>query len=198
MAYKQTPGRGNGMKTGSGISSALLQKKDPKTEAIKEKQKQTERRVDEAVSKYKSIKKMTGQDLNIERAAAYDSIEAYDKARDKNFNKKDALRAGSKAANTGRRVNDGATRVKRTEVVGNKGYEDKYERVSVTPARQMSKLKSGKSPAKQVSKMPANTMERRRAVAEPASSPKGRNLETNGTKAMPKASKKAPTKMKKC
>jgi hypothetical protein len=39
MAYKQAPGRGNGMKTGGGISSALLQKFTPKEKAAIEKAK---------------------------------------------------------------------------------------------------------------------------------------------------------------
>ena len=206
MAYKQTPGRGNGMKTGSGLSSALLQKLGKKEQAAVDKAKKEEERVDRAVNTYSSTKKMKGQDLQIERAAAYDSIAASDKARNLNFTKKEAGKIGNKAANETRKINDGATRVTRTGS-GYSGKPDTYKRVSVTPARQMSKLKSGKSPAKQVSKMPTNkardsrptdTMERNRGGAEPASSPKGRNLEMNGTKAMPKASKKAPMKMKKC
>jgi len=209
MAYTQTPGRGNGMKTGGGISSALLQKLTPKEKATNEKLKKEEERVDRAVNKYSSTKKMKGQELNIERAAAYDSIEASDKARDMNFTKREAAKIGNKSANATRKINDGATRVKRTEVVGKKGYEDKYERVKVTPAKQMSKLKSGKSPAKQVSKMPTNklardkrptdTMERNRGGAEPTlRKPGGRTPDVNGTAPRPKANKKAPMKMKKC
>jgi hypothetical protein len=182
MAYKQAPGRGNGMKTGGGISSALLQKFTPKEKAAIEKAKKEEERVDRATSKYASIKKLKGQELNIERAAAYDSIAASDKARDLNFSKKEAAKIGNKSANETRKINDGATRVKRTEGKF-AGEPDKYERVKVTPAKQMSKLKSGKSPAKQMAKMPAKKV--------------SATITTERTIG-PKASKKAPMKMKKC
>jgi len=188
MAYKQTPGRGNGKKTGAGLSPMLMggspmyQKLGKKEQAAVDKAKKEEERVDRAVNKYSSTKKMKGQDLQIERAAAYDSIAASDKARNLNFSAKEAAKIGNKSANETRKINDGATRVTRTPS-GYSGKPDTYKRVNVTPNRQMSKLKSGKSPAKQMSKMPAKkvsaTITAERTLA-------------------PKADKKAPMKMKKC
>lgn len=190
MAYKQTPGRGNGMKTGSGISSALLQKNT----AI-EKAKSLEDSAKKAVKSYASNKKLTGLDLGIETAAASDSISARIKAGDRP--KRELAKIGNKAANETRKANDSKFTVKKTQVEGKKGFEDKYTK---TPVKQMSKLKSGKSPAKQVSKMPtakAGSSRDKRPV-DTMEKGGGRTLERNGTKEMPKANKKAPMKMKKC
>jgi len=41
MAYKQNPGRGNSSKTGNGVPSALLQKKEPKEKGFFDKAKET-------------------------------------------------------------------------------------------------------------------------------------------------------------
>jgi hypothetical protein len=193
MAYKQTPGRGNGKKTGGGLSPMLMggspmRQQTPKQKADLEKAAANERRVNKAVGSYSSNKKLNKAELGIEWAAANDSIEASDKAGDF-YTKRKKAQIGNKAAEATRKINNSTTSVKKTEVLGKKGYEDKYERVKATPAKQMSKLKSSKSPAKQVSKMPAETMERNRG---------GRSLEKNGTREMPKASKKAPMKKKSC
>lgn len=158
MAYKQTPGRGNGIKTGSGISSALLQKNT----AI-EKAKSLEDSAKKAVKSYASNKKLTGRDLAIETAAASDSISASKKAGDL-FTKRQRAQIGNKAANETRKANDSKVTVKKTEIVGKKGYEDKYT----------------KSPAKQMSKLGA------------------KKTSMTASASAPKASKKAPMKMKKC
>ncbi len=157
MAYKQTPGRGNGMKTGSGISSALLQKNN----AV-EKAKALEDSAKKAVKSYSSNKKLTGRDLAIETAAASDSISARIKAGD--IPKRELAKLGNKAANETRKANDSKITVKKTQVVGKKGYEDKYTK---SPAKQMSKLGVKKT-------------------------------SMTSSSSAPKASKKAPMKMKKC
>jgi hypothetical protein len=118
MAYTQTPGRGNSMKTGSGLSSALLQK-SPK-------------------------KFLTEREISIEKGAKNDSIEASNKAGDL-FTRRQRAQIGNKAANKTRAVNGSSVTVTKTEVEGKKGKEDKYK---MTPAKQMSKLGGKKAPAK--------------------------------------------------
>lgn len=144
MAYKQTPGRGNGMKTGSGISSALLQKN-----SAVEKAKALEDSAKKAVKSYASNKKLTGRDLGVEVAAATDSISASKKAGDL-FTKREKAQIGNKAANETRKANDSKVTVKKTEVVGKKGYEDKYTK---SPAKQTVKPASKNIPMKQMSKL---------------------------------------------
>lgn len=175
MAYKQTPGRGNGMKTGSGLSSALLQTKKRESGVTPERTEAAQK----AVKSYKSNRGLSERDLQIEGAAAIDSIIARRDAGD-TYSKRELAKIGNKAANRTRKESGATTTVKKTQVEGKKGFEDKYAR---TPAKQMSKLKSGKSPAKQVSKMPAKKV--------------SATITTERTMA-PKASKKAPMKMKKC
>lgn len=206
MAYKQTPGRGNGKKTGGGLSPMLMGG-SPMYQKKRESGVTPERieLAKKAVKSYKSNKKLSERDLQIEGAAAMDSIIARKDAGD-TYTKRDLAKIGNKAAERTRKESGATTTVKRKEVVGKKGYEDKYTR---TPVKQMSKLKSGKSPAKQVSKMPTDklardkrptdTMERNRGGAEPVlRKPGGRTPDVNGTAPRPKASKKAPMKMKKC
>jgi hypothetical protein len=125
MAYKQTPGRGNSTKTGSGISPTLMggspmKQKDPKK------------------------MKMSEREISIERGASRDSIEASNKAGDL-YTKRERAAIGNKAANKTREINKATTTVKKTQVVGKKGPEDKYTR---TPAKQMAK----KMPMKQMKK----------------------------------------------
>lgn len=132
MAYKQTPGRGNGTKTGAGISPTLMSGSP---------MKQTD------------PKKMTLRELSIERGAKNDSIEASNKAGDV-FTKRQKAAIGNKAANITRKINDAPTTVVKTQVEGKKGFEDKYTR---TPAKQMAK----KSPMKQMDKMPMKQMKKK-------------------------------------
>jgi hypothetical protein len=165
MAYKQTPGRGNGKKTGGGLSPMLMggspmyQKKDPKVEAALSKVRQAE----EAAKKRASIKKLSERDRSIEVGAAMDSIEASNKAGDF-FTKRQRAQIGNKAANKTRKKSGSSVTVTKTEVTGKKGKEDKYTQ---TPVKQMSKLGVKKT-----------------SMTASASAPK--------------ASKKAPMKMKKC
>jgi hypothetical protein len=183
MAYKQTPGRGNGMKTGSGLSSALLQTKKRESGVTPERIEAAQK----AVKSYKSNRGLSERDLQIEGGAAMDSIIARRDAGD-TYSKRELAKIGNKAANRTRKESGATTTVKKTQVEGKKGFEDKYTR---TPAKQMSKLKSGKSPAKQMSKMPpisTSPRVKREKAAE--------TMER--TKDMPKAGKKAPMKMKKC
>lgn len=206
MAYKQTPGRGNGKKTGGGLSPMLMGG-SPMYQKKRESGVTPERieNARKAVKSYKSNNKLSERDLQIEGAAAMDSIIARKDAGDIYNTKRELAKIGNKAANKTRKESGATTTVKKTEVVGKKGYEDKYTR---TPAKQMSKLKSGKSPAKQVSKTPTfkaggkratDTMERNRSGIEPTSrKPEGRTPDVNGTAPRPKADKKAPMKMKKC
>lgn len=180
MAYKQTPGRGNGMKTGGGLSPMLMGG-SPMYQKKRESGVTPERieNAKKAVKSYKSNNRLSERDLQIEGAAAMDSIIARKDAGD-TYTKRELAKIGNKAANRTRKESGATTTVKKTEVVGKKGYEDKYTR---TPAKQMSKLKSSKSPAKQTSKMPAKKV--------------SATITTERTIG-PKASKKAPMKMKKC
>jgi len=135
MAYKQTPGRG--------ISSALLQK-DPKKEAALAKIRQAE----EAAAKRASIRKLTANDKSIEVGAAMDSIEASNKAGDL-FTRKQRAAIGNQAANKTRKANNSSVTVKKTQVVGKKGPEDKYTQA---PAQQRMKSTGKTPPAKQMAK----------------------------------------------
>ena len=285
MAYKQTPGRGNSSKTGAGLSPMLMggspmyqqKKKDP----------YSGKSWGELGSEIENFASENKKRVASEMIAKSDSTSAANNAMklDKTLSKKMAARVGNEAANKTRsekkipRVNRGKytdgsymapsklgdtyTRSGKLEKDFDTALIKAYRKA--TPAKQMSKLKSGKSPAKQVSKMPtdnardkrpADTMERNRGGAEPvlrkpggrtpdtngtaprtkpsktptgptptrskdeekihqdrlgkmtaadrekiktgSKRPEGRNLEMNGTRAMPKASKSAPTKMKKC
>jgi len=154
MAYKQTPGRGNGTKTGAGISPTLMsgspmRQEDPKVKKALGLVKAGE----EAAKKRASIKKLSERDRGIEIGAATDSIEASNKAGDL-CTKRQKAAIGNKAANKTRKESGATTTVTKTQVEGKKGFEDKYTR---TPAKQMAK----KSPMKQMNKMPMKQMKKK-------------------------------------
>jgi len=180
MAYKQTPGRGNGKKTGGGLSpmlmggSAMYQKKDPKVEAALSKVRQAE----EAAKKRASIKKLSEKDRSIEVGAAMDSIEASNKAGDL-FTKRQRAQIGNKAANKTRKESGSSITVTRTEVNGKKGKEDKYTQ---TPA----KMKVSKKTAYDIKEASNQKLK-----------PGARKHYAENAQAAMK-NKKSPTKMKKC
>ena len=212
MAYKQTPGRGNSKKTGSGISPMLMggspmyqeKKKDPYSG-------KTFRELGSEIENFAAENKKR---IASEMIAKSDSTSAANNAMklDKTLSKKMAGRIGNEAANKTRsekkipRVNRGKytdggymTPSKFGDTYDRQGQLERDFPTSLvtafrkaSPTRQMSKLKSSKSPAKQVSKMPAPSESSPRVKREKAAQTMER------TKDIPKASKKAPMKMKKC
>lgn len=205
MAYTQKPGRGNSMKTGSGISPMLMGSSPMKQE--KKKDPYSGKTRAELGNEIESFAAENKRRVGAERIAKSDSTSAANNAMklDKTLSKKMAGRIGNEAANKTRgsqkipKVNrgkytDGSYMApsKFGDVYTREGQLERDFGVDLlkayrkAPAKQMSKLKSGKSPAKQVSKMPAE-----KSTKDSMSKNKDMVKE-------PKASKKAPMKMKKC
>lgn len=215
MAYKQTPGRGNGKKTGGGLSpmlmsgSAMYQKKDP----------YSGKNFRELGGEIENFAAENKKRIASEMIAKSDSTSAADNARklDKTLSKKMAARIGNEAANKTRsekkipRVNRG--KYTDGDYMTPSKLGDTYDRAGKlekdfpkelikayrksTPAKQMSKLKSSKSPAKQVSKMPAERPSKDKESTNTGLSPRVKREKATEI-ARPKADKKAPMKMKKC
>jgi len=266
MAYKQTPGRGNGKKTGAGISPMLMSgsamyqigdveytgqgrmkvketqariKKDPKKTAEYDSNMGLTRNpaTNELSGKPYEKKYIPGQnelvrDKIVDGAGKLVSESGKGPAAKREFKKqydrlKSITESQRKDSSEGLNAFQGNTKPENLNERQKKSMINSTRaKLIETPAKQMSKLKSSKSPAKQVSKMPAEkaskdkgltntglsprvkrekaaeTMERNKGGAEPTSRKApmsgGRSLEKNGTREMPKASKKAPMKMKKC
>lgn len=121
MAYLQTPGRGQFPKTGYGIPEELKQV-DP------EQAKKLEDRSKKAVESYKSNKSLSKSDLDIEKAAASDSIVAANPKNAHLFSAREKGAMGWEAAQATREANKSGKSVTKTEVFSKKtGYEDSYK-----------------------------------------------------------------------
>jgi hypothetical protein len=229
MAYKQTPGRGNGKKTGAGISPMLMSgsamyqigdveytgqgrmkvketqariKKDPKKTAEYDSSMGLTRNpaTNELSGKPYEKKYIPGQnelvrDKIVDGAGKLVSESGKGPAAKREFKKqydrlKSITESQRKDSSEGLNAFQGNTKPE------NLNERQKKSMINSTRAKLI------ETPAKQVSKMPAKTMERNRGGAESTSRKApmsgGRSLEKNGTREMPKASKKAPMKMKKC
>jgi hypothetical protein len=128
MAYTQNPGRGNSSKTGSGIPTPLLQTGKQVIDASD--------RAKSIVESYKSNKKLTPRDLDIEHAAATDSILAANPDKPYLYTSREKKQMGNKAANNTRKINNSSIRVDKKEVFNSKtGYEDAYNKRSTSPAQ---------------------------------------------------------------
>jgi hypothetical protein len=221
MAYKQTPGRGNGMKTGRGISptlmggSAMYQTKKPTT-------KKEQGLGDKIVGYVKKAEKaLTGSAPSggNRTATKQEKISVGDYSMD--ITGPNAFKVNKKTGSPAKQTKKPVA--KKEEGLGDKivGYVKKAEKaltgsapsggnrtatkqekislgdysmdITGPNAFKVNKKTGTKSPAKQVSKMPtakAGSQRDKRSV-DTMEKDRGRTLERNGTKEMPKANKKA-------
>lgn len=121
MAYKQNPGRGNSPKTGNGIPSPFRQTSDEVLSAADKASK--------IVAGRKSNKGLDMENLNIERAAATDSILASHPKNEHLYTAREKQQMGNQAGNATRKINDARTVVTRSEGYDSKvGNKDIYKR----------------------------------------------------------------------
>jgi hypothetical protein len=116
MAYKQSPGRQAMPKTGRGIPPVLMSGSPMKQEKELEKDKKVSEAAKRTVKSFASNKKLGKRDLDIEFAAAKDSIVSRNKAMKtagRGMSETELADIGNKAANLTRKANESSVTVEK-------------------------------------------------------------------------------------